>query len=201
MDQDNQKKFWKAIREEKLSIVQETLSLGADPNLPEPEDGGEYPIHRAAHHGSDEVLKLLLEAGANRYQLDGEGFSILHSACFCPVFQYGFVTDPSALPIKTVINWFENLNEVGKNGCSPLHMAATGNFTEAAKLLIERKVDLTLKDHNGRTALDIATEYKAKDFIGLILAAQEQEALAQVMRPIEPHKEIGKAPSRPYHSL
>lgn len=53
-------------------------SFGSVINLPE--EKGKYPIHYAVEKGNIEVIKLLLDLGANINQKDADGYSPLHYA-------------------------------------------------------------------------------------------------------------------------
>lgn len=49
-----------------------------------------------------------------------------------------------------------NLNQTNSIGVTPLHAALLNNQNEAAKLLVDKNVNIKAKDKMGRTALDLA---------------------------------------------
>lgn len=49
-----------------------------------------------------------------------------------------------------------NLNQTNSIGITPLHAALFNNQNDAAKLLVDKKVNISAKDKMGRTALDLA---------------------------------------------
>lgn len=49
-----------------------------------------------------------------------------------------------------------------KDGNTPLMFAAIRGNADVAKILVEKGADKTLKNKNGKTALDLATENKSQ---------------------------------------
>lgn len=92
------------------------------------------PVSLAAHRGDVEVLTLLLDAGA--YPA-GESWSPL-----------------SRLPRPKGALAF---------CCNAIHEAAEKGFAEAVRLLCSRGADVKARDHEGKTALQIARERGHKD--------------------------------------
>jgi ankyrin repeat protein len=67
----------KAAREGYVEKVKDLLARGADPNAIRL---GTTPLHIAAGHGHFDIVKILVENGANVNVKDLMGFTPLHSA-------------------------------------------------------------------------------------------------------------------------
>ena len=149
-----------------------------DPDVPLSRSGVPA-LHFAAQSGKMEIVKLLLEAGANKNILDNSGMTVLHKAA-----------SSNALDVFTY--FVENgadINAVTKSGNTPLHVAtrSPGIITYCVKngadirarnkigetflhtcarvitpsmmeFLVENKVDLKARDRMGRSVLHHAAE-------------------------------------------
>ena len=62
--------------------------------------------------------------------------------------------------LKALLKGGANPMTLSELGGTPLHEAATGGSTELIELLLEYKVDPSIKSKEGVTALDLAKEYK-----------------------------------------
>jgi ankyrin repeat protein len=123
------------------------------------EDGshGDTAWHEATRHGYFEIIKLLVEHGADvtdeqtDYIVDngGESHNIL----------------------KYLIDNGADVNRQDKEGNTALMMAAKYNRAENAKLLLKSGADTKLKNKEGKTALDIAKEAGAKNVEKIINGA------------------------------
>lgn len=83
--------------------------------------------------------------------------------------------------VKHHIKRGDNLNAKDDKGYTPLMLAASRNKFGICKLLIEAGVDVTLLDHNGRDALQIARDAGATDSIDVILEAINFQKNKEVM--------------------
>jgi peptidoglycan/LPS O-acetylase OafA/YrhL len=70
-----------AIRKKDVSTVEQLLSNGADPNLPDP-TFGMPPLGWAALYGDTTLAKMLLDHDADLDVTDRDGFTPLHQAAF-----------------------------------------------------------------------------------------------------------------------
>jgi hypothetical protein len=155
--------FFDAIREGNRYEVERQLIV--DPSLVHTREDGLSPILVAAYHGQAEIASFLadktivltiFEAAAtgkinhvirllardpqlvNAYAEDG--FQALGLACF---FGHYRGADP-------------NVREQG--GFTPLHAAAQNDDLDTVRLLLLGGADLTLKNQDGKTALDVAMD-------------------------------------------
>ena len=66
-----------------IENVQTLLELKADPNHKVCEQGYCSPLHIACRLGNFEIVRKLVDAGANIDASDGKSRSPLHFACWC----------------------------------------------------------------------------------------------------------------------
>ena len=102
--------------------------------------------------GNLEIVKLLLDSGADINAVSKNGFSatpLQGAAAFNKI-------DLARLLIARGAN----VNCRGEGGGSPLHEAAGSGQIEFAKLLLDHGANVNAKDDNGKTPLTIALEYK-----------------------------------------
>lgn len=95
----------------------------------------------------------------------------IHYSDVTPLFVA--ISKGDVVTIKKFIEYGVDVNE-SKNGVTPLMLAARFNNAEIAKLLIERGADISVKDQNGRTALQLAEAIKATQVIEVIKAASKK---------------------------
>ena len=110
---------------------------------------GTTPLHWAAQYGHAELVKLLLDRGANPDSKCIVGRTPLHRTA-----EYGH-TDL----VKLLMDRGADPNEADKSGTTPLHWAAKSGRACLVKLLIERGADPDKKDDTGKTPLFKAVEY------------------------------------------
>ncbi len=69
--------LWAGIGNGNVSKVKSLLAHGANPNHPE-----YYPLHAACKNGKLEIVKALVEAGADTGRWDARGKSPVHHAAY-----------------------------------------------------------------------------------------------------------------------
>ena len=102
--------------------------------------------------GNLEVVKLLLDRGADINAVSKNGFSatpLQGAAAFQKVELARLLIERGA-----------NVNCRGEEGGTPLHEAAGNGQIEFAKLLLDHGARINAKDNNGKTPLSIALENK-----------------------------------------
>ena len=135
-----------AVRDGNLTIVNELLKAGADPNMQDA--AGITALYLAADGGNEDIIRVLLELKSkiklDLYDQNGE------TALLRAVFQ-------GNMPVV------DQLLQAGANpsisilggGMSPLMLAAQRGY-DLTHLLIDYKVDPTYVDSNGNTAIHYA---------------------------------------------
>lgn len=66
-----------------------------------------------------------------------------------------------------------NLDETNVEGTSALMAAVEANDEDIVKLLLEHKVDTSLRNMHGQTAYDLAVEYDFKNLMSLLPSSEE----------------------------
>ena len=115
--------------------------------------------------GNLEIVKLLLDSGADINAVSKNGFSatpLQGAAAFKKI-------DLAQLLIVRGAN----VNCRGQEGVTPLHEVAGNGELEFAKLLLEHGANLNAKDDHGKTPLTIALEYKQTEMAKFL---REQKA-------------------------
>ena len=132
-----------AVQNNQLSIVQSLLAIGANVNVRDRNAKGHLtPLMIAAQQGNAEMVRLLLDSGADPYMLDSySGDSVLHQAC----------TSGSTEVIKLLIEAGAFVNAVSATGnhATPLHHALQHGHLACAEVLVDAGADLSLTDEMG----------------------------------------------------
>uniref|UniRef100_A0A5S6QKX3 Poly [ADP-ribose] polymerase n=1 Tax=Trichuris muris TaxID=70415 RepID=A0A5S6QKX3_TRIMR len=129
-------------------IVQHSADSDSVLNCRDVDGRNSTPLHFAAGYNRFDVVKFLVESGANLHARDKGGLEPLHNAC-----SYGHyeVTD---LLIK---------NGADVNACdlwkfTPLHEAAANGKFDICKLLLAHGADCSLTNRDGETPLDLVKD-------------------------------------------
>ena len=115
----------------------------------------------ASEYGQYEVVRLLLERGADVMAKDHTGMTALHVA--------------SAKGRKDVVRLFlekgssKEINLKDEDGRTALHQAAKEGHETIVRILLENGADLNAKDHSGWTALHFAAEEGKKGMVKMLL--------------------------------
>jgi ankyrin repeat protein len=149
-----------AVRRNDAARVRELIAQGVD--VSELDDSQDAPLVMAAYEGHTEIVRLLLEAGADVAAVDpGMKATALHAAA------YAGRADAARLLVEHGIE----IDKQGPyNGYTALHDAIWQNNIDVAKILIDAGARLDLKNHTGETALDFARIKKRHEIAALIEA-------------------------------
>jgi hypothetical protein len=122
-----------------------------DPDLVHVRDSDNYtPLHRACYNNHVEVIKLLIEYGADTRAKTHENWEPLHCAC-----KWSHVEAASLM-----LHNGAYINALTNGNVTPLHLAsATKNRNLIELLLYHPDINLDIKNNSGDTALDIARRY------------------------------------------
>ena len=133
------------------------LELGADANQPSKDYGS--PLHTACWQGDgnngrdtrevEETIQLLIDAGADPNLLSRETRP-LHEAVF------GDWGSPTS--VRVLLSRGADINAPNENGQTALMVAAQHGEVECLRLLLEAGANRTLKDNQGKIALDYASD-------------------------------------------
>lgn len=152
----------KAIEKNDAAAVQKLIAQGA--NVDELEPNGDAPLVMAAYLGHNEIVRALLEAGADVKAVDpGMKATALHAA------SYAGRTEAAKLLVQHGIE----IDKQGPyNGYTALHDAIWQNNVDVARVLIDAGANLTLKSNDGKTPLDFARSKHANEIVKMIEAKQ-----------------------------
>lgn len=157
----------------------------------------EHELFLSVDSGSDETVLMLLNSGANVNWKDSLGRTALSRASLVAsenivniLINFGADVNNSdvygytPVYIASMNNRFEVVNLLTKSnadvnqalnhdGKAPIHIAALNENLEIAQILIDSGADITLRTHQGKSALDIATEKQNREMIELFYAAEK----------------------------
>ena len=152
-------------------------------------------LHLAAFYGRSEVMKLLLEAGADKDAAQRNGMTALHAAAFHgdtdvvklllkagadkdAVNAFGMTALKLAAGkahsevVKLLLQACADKDAVNDFGMTALHSAARKGHSEVVKLLLEAGADKDAAQRNGMTALHVAATFHGDtDVVKLLLKA------------------------------
>jgi len=136
-----------AVRTDDTQIVQLFLDHGADPNI---DTFLDTPIFNAIQAGNENIMKLLINHGANVNNVPDITGSILHTLV---------VRGISDELTKLIISRSDDINKHMQGGLpTALHFAVMLNNLRMVKYLIEAGADMKILDDDNKTALDLARD-------------------------------------------
>ncbi|XP_049824316.1 ankyrin repeat domain-containing protein 50 isoform X2 [Aethina tumida] len=134
--------------ESQMSLVSSSSEESPEPLFDLQDIHGQAALHVAARLGQAQVVKVLLEAGANADQADVDGWTPLRAAA------WGGHTEVVELLVKHGCV----LDSMDAENRTALRAAAWSGHEEIVKILLQNGSNVNLTDHEGRTAL-IAAAY------------------------------------------
>jgi hypothetical protein len=152
-----------AARNGDLAGVQAELDKGVDVNAKR--EGGSTPLHGAAEGGHEEIVELLIVAGADLHartvpMLGGGGWTPLHSAA----------RQGHREIVELLIANGTDVNSRDSTGKSSLHDAALEGHKEIVELLIIKGADLNAESGYYGTPLHVAAGIGHKEIVELLIA-------------------------------
>jgi uncharacterized protein len=148
----------KAVEKNDVEAVKKLIAQGV--NVSELDANHDAPLVMAAYLGHAEIVKLLLEAGADVKAVDpGMKATALHAAA------YAGRTEAA----KLLIEYHIDIDKQGpNNGYTALHDAIWQNNIDTARVIIDAGAKLELKSHSGETPLQFARSKNRKEIIAMI---------------------------------
>ncbi|RCH97533.1 hypothetical protein CU098_009340 [Rhizopus stolonifer] len=134
--------FEKAEKKQKKPVNTNKL----DPH--KKDTSGRTHLFRWSIRGDVQVVKALLDAGANPSETDNAGYSPLHEAAL----------RGKAEVVRLLLENDADVNCRGADMDTPLHDAAENGYPEIVQLLLDYGADITVKNAKGQTPLDIALQ-------------------------------------------
>lgn len=156
-----------------LKRVGELLELGANVEAKQTRNG-ETALMVAAIKGSTEIVRLLLEKGANPNAKDKFGNPVWHGA-FVNLNEtkedgITYILHPKNFRegVELLLNYGADVNSQDRYGQTGLNSASFRGQTEIVRLLLERGADINIKDEDGRTPLVVARKNNHTEIIKLL---------------------------------
>jgi ankyrin repeat protein len=148
----------KAVEKNDTAGVKKLIDQGV--NVSEYDENRDAPLVMAAYLGHTEIVKLLLEAGADVAAVDpGMKATALHAAA------YAGRTEAA----KLLIQYHVEIDKQGpNNGYTALHDAIWQNNISTAEAIIDAGANLHLKSHGGQTPLEFARSKGRKEIVAMI---------------------------------
>ena len=133
-----------------LEAIKALIKAGVDVNAGEA--NGYTPLMLAARPNQEELVELLLSAGAKRslHAKDRDGRSAL-------IFAAGGYRDSTLAIVKLLLANGATVNEADEAGETPLMLAARAGSIETVQTLLKAGAAINAKDRQGQTALVYAT--------------------------------------------
>ena len=155
----NEKKLWDMSDLGKTNEVKKLVSAGGWMNVNCVAGRKQStPLYQAAWHGYTDVVKVLLDGGAEPDKPNCAGYTPLH------VVAFSFSNKGRTDVVKLLLDGGAQPNkENHNNGMTPLSIAAEFGHKEMIQLLLERGADPYKTDRWGRTPLHFALRWGHKE--------------------------------------
>ncbi|CAN7157785.1 MULTISPECIES: ankyrin repeat domain-containing protein [unclassified Variovorax] len=182
--------FFRAVRSDNASVVNELLNRGFDPNTPD--EQGQTGLLIALREPSPKVIQALLDSPKTNVELrNAKDESPLMMAALrgqqdlvakliardADVNKPGWAplhyaaTNGHVAVIKQLLDNYAFIDAQSPNGTTPLMMAAMYGSTAAVQLLLDEGADTQMKNEQGLTAIDFAQRANRPDAVRLLSTA------------------------------
>lgn len=158
-----------ALQRGSLSGVRRALAAGESPNA-YIEDSGESALALAAGEGRTQIVRALLEAGANPNHLETISWPLTNAA------RYGHVD-----VVELLLNYDAEPDSVDDTGETALHAAAAQGHEKIVELLIEAGANARQRDETGQRAIHRAADnghVKIVDLLSPLSTAKDRKEVA-----------------------
>ena len=140
-EERDKEEFFQFMRENNIKAIKKLLKKGFDVNQ---FIDGTTPIHYTLLIGKFDIVKVLLEAGANVNLEDNEGETPIYTAAWSEHLE----------TVKLLIESGANVNHENNKGETVLsQIVFYNNLTKTVKLLIDSRADVNHVDNDGQTPL------------------------------------------------
>jgi len=143
-----------ACRTNQIKVIKLLTKNGGEPKT--------VDVYSAFFNGNDEIIQFLVNHGLNCDKLTNLGW---------PAIVYLCRGDKGEHPekVEKLLKHIKNINAQTPKGISALHASAKAGFTRVTQLLIDKGIDINLKDINGKTPLSYAIKYKREETKNILL--------------------------------
>lgn len=148
------------------STVELLLERGAHHDL---DVGGWTPLHAASQQGSVEVVRLLLQKGADLRTTVETGWQPLH---FASAQGHHDV-------VELLVDEGADLDAVTDSGLTPLHLASSRGHLAVVQILLERGAPVEIVSRDGWTALRAAAECGHFEVAKILLGSSAKSSVRE----------------------
>lgn len=140
------------IRKRKVSILEALLAKKeAAEYISVKDNDGLYPLHVAAQHNLPDIVRLLIDNGADVNKKGGKaGLTALHVAC-----------STSSESVAALLEHKAKASVADKEGNLPIHVAAKNDQPKSLALLLDAGASIDAQNAEGNTPLHVAIQAKA----------------------------------------
>ena len=168
-----------ASQNENMDIVIMLIIRGLDVNTKDKD--GNTPLIFAAINGYDQIVKLLLHNGAEINGTNIYGNNVLHLAAQVGQNEVisSILSHCKKINIQAISTWSNSnsspnqtqtlLNSSNFDGNTALIVAATNNHYDVVLNLIKNGADPTIKNKDGKSAIDMTKDSRIKDYIARVI--------------------------------
>ncbi len=150
-----------AARDE--TTARSLIRRGAYVNTPGPD--GNTILAIAAAGDRPEAVTELLEIGADPKTLSAEGQAPLHAAAANP---------HTSEILRLFLYWRTPVDTLSGDAETPLMIAAKHGLVENVKIVLRYSPNLSLRNREGKTALELAREKRSTEIVTLLEEAQSR---------------------------
>jgi len=149
---------------QQVKIVDALIKSGADVNKKGTDEKQEISngsaLIAASANGNIDIVKLLLDADADKNITDDTGLTPLMSAAYMDNYQI----------VALLIRKGAALEQKDVKGYTALMFAANAGNNNSVKLLLENKANVNAKDKDNSTPIMFASQHGFNDIVGLLLS-------------------------------
>ncbi|WP_265035252.1 MULTISPECIES: ankyrin repeat domain-containing protein [unclassified Wolbachia] len=173
-----------AIGNSDLNKVRGLVAQGA--NIDTNDKNGNTLLYSAAEIGDLNLVKLLLDNGANIEAKNGE---------YQATPLHGAVENYRIDVVKLLLNRGANVNAEDKDNWTPLHYAADTNSLDIVKVLVDAHANLDARSDYGKAPLDIAKDKGHSSIVNYLKERLEEERSARRERRHLPSESLNSVAS------
>ncbi|KAL0967663.1 hypothetical protein UPYG_G00255190 [Umbra pygmaea] len=152
------------------------LDKGADPNSTN-QVTGRTALMEAARAGAVELVRAILQKGANPNTLDKKRFHATHFAAMGGFFEV----------IQVLSAYSADMGVMTVEGETPLHYAARGGFNDCCRFLAQRGCNPKVKNQEGLLPRQIAKDYGYKAAVRELKKAERNHGKYSKSGPSNPN--------------
>jgi len=138
-----------------MNLVQDLIVLGANLDWQDELSQDRTPLHLAIYSNFSEIVRMLIDAGANLNMQDKHGDTPLLVA----------IMKNNPIIVQMLIDAGADLNMQAKNGRTALHLAADLREKEIVRMLIDAGARKDILDYRDRLPYDLADTEELKNLL------------------------------------